>query len=197
MIFVDGLLRSIDQLPLAIRGLIALVVVIAAISDIRTRRIPNWLTFSGILLAIALNSFLGEWQGLWFSLKGLGVAFGFYFFFYILRAMGAGDVKLMAFLGAAAGWTNWIFGILPLTGIIGGVAGILLVVAKGRLGKTWHNIQWIFLSLRLGRAPYQDNPELDVRTGQGLRMPHAVMIASAVIGLLGASAIYGTHLHGR
>jgi prepilin peptidase CpaA len=197
MTFVDGLLRSINQLPLAIRALIAIVVLIAAIYDIRTRRIPNWLTFSGLFLAIALNVFLNELPGLWFSLEGMGVAFGLYFFFYILRAMGAGDVKLMAFLGAAVGWANWVFGILPLTGIFGGIIGILLVVAKGRLRKTMHNIQWIFLSLRLGRAPYQDNPELDVRSGQGMRMPHAVMIACAVIGLLSAATIYGARLNGR
>ncbi len=176
-------------LPVALQALIVLVVVIAAITDIRTRRVPNWLTFSGVIVAIALNAFLFELAGLWFSLKGLGVAFGVYFILYLLRAMGAGDVKLMAFLGAAAGWANWL-GILFLTAIVGGIVGILLVLTRGRLRKTFYNIGSIFTSLGSGHAPYKDNPELDVRSGLGMRLPHAVMIACGALGFLVAAAIW-------
>jgi prepilin peptidase CpaA len=190
MIFLAGLLQAVGQLPLAIKVLVAIVVLVAAVWDLRTRRVPNWLTFSGVILAIALNTFLGELPGLWFSLKGLGVAFGVYFLLYLLRAMGAGDVKLMAFLGAAVGWSIWLLGILPATAILGGVVGLLLVLTKGRLRKTFHNIGSIFMSVRMGHAPYQDNPELDVRTGLGMRLPHAVMIAVGSLGLLAAAAIW-------
>jgi prepilin peptidase CpaA len=176
-------------LPAALQVLIVVVVLVAAISDIRTRRVPNWLTFSGVIVAIALNSFLFELAGLWFSLKGLGLAFGVYFVLYLLRAMGAGDVKLMAFLGAAAGWANWL-GILFLTAILGGIVGILLVMTRGRLRKTFQNIGSIFMSVRMGHAPYKDNPELDVRTGLGMRLPHAVMIACGALGFLIAAAIW-------
>src|SRR2546430_1589063 len=104
--------------PPAIRILLEILVIVAAIWDIRTRRIPNWLTFPGIVLGIALNSFLyqpvGPWFGLVLSLKGLGLAFIVYFVLYLLHAMGAGDVKLMAAIGAAAGAMNW-FGIFLLT----------------------------------------------------------------------------------
>lgn len=190
MIFIAGLLRAINQLPLAIKVLMAVVVVVAAISDVRTRRVPNWLTFSGVVVAIALNSFLFDLPGLWFALQGLGLAFGVYFILYLLRAMGAGDVKLMAFLGAAVGWKDWLFGIFPMTAILGGVVGLLLVVTKGRLRKTFQNIGGMFISFRLGHAPYQDNPELDVRSGLGMRLPHAVMIACGALGLLAAAAIW-------
>ena len=118
--------------PPAIRIFLEVLVIVAAIWDIRTRRIPNWLTLSGVVLGVALNTFLFEISGLWFSLKGLGLAFGVYFLLYLLRAMGAGDVKLMAAVGAAAGWENWL-GILVLTSIAGAVAGLLLVAFKGRL----------------------------------------------------------------
>src|SRR5450631_39042 len=101
---------------LAIRIFLEVLVIVAALWDIRTRRIPNWLTLSGVLLGVALNTFLFEINGLWFSLKGLSVAFGVYFILCLLRAMGAGDVKLMAAVGAAAGWGNWL-GILVLTSV--------------------------------------------------------------------------------
>jgi len=125
--------------PPAIRIFLEVLVILAAIWDVRTRRIPNWLTLSGVVLGVALNTFLFEINGLWFSLKGLGVAFGVYFVLYLLHAMGAGDVKLMAAVGAAAGPGNWL-GILVLTSVAGAVAGLLLVAFKGRFRKTLGNL---------------------------------------------------------
>ena len=166
--------------PPAIRILLSLIVIPAAALDIKTRRIPNWLSLSGAVLALALNLFLFETAGLWFSLQGLGLAFAIYFVLYLLRGMGAGDVKLMAAVGAAAGPGYWLL-ILVLTSLVGAVAGLALIAFKGRFRKTWDNILLILISLRHGTAPYRENPQLDVRSGQGLRLPHAVMIACGTL----------------
>ena len=102
----------------------------AAVYDVRYRRIPNWLTVGGVLLGLALNAFLYQgWPGLRFSLPGFGLGFGVYFLLYVLRAMGAGDVKLMAAVGAVVGWQNW-FGIFVITAIIGGLMAMILVVIE-------------------------------------------------------------------
>ena len=172
--------------PLAIRIFLEVLVIVAAIWDIRTRRIPNWLTLSGVVLGVTLNTFLFELAGLWFSLKGLGVAFGVYFVLYLLRAMGAGDVKLMAAVGAAAGAGNWL-GILVLTSVAGAVAGLLLVAFKGRLRKTLGNLGIIITSLGRGRAPYKETPELDVSSDKALRLPHGALIAIGTLGFLAAA----------
>src|SRR6266852_3820776 len=172
-----------------IQILLAFVVVAAAMFDFRYRRVPNWLTVSGILLGIGLNAFLFESLGLWMALRGVGVAFLIYFPLYLLRGMGAGDVKLMAAVGAMVGWANWL-GILVLTSLIGGVAAVVLVVAKGRIRKTAENIWLILMSIRRGHAPYAKNPQLDVRTDQGIRLPHAVVIAFGALGFLIAAAIW-------
>jgi len=172
--------------PLAIRFFLEVLVIVAALWDIRTRRIPNWLTLSGVVLGVALNTFLFEINGLWFSLKGLGVAFGVYFVLYLLRAMGAGDVKLMAAVGAAAGPGNWL-GILVLTSVAGAVAGLLLVAFKGRFRKTLGNLGIIITSLGRGRAPYKDTPELDVSSDKALRLPHGALIAIGTLGFLAAA----------
>jgi prepilin peptidase CpaA len=172
--------------PPAIRIFLEVLVIIAAIWDIRTRRIPNWLTLSGVILGVALNTFLFEINGLWFSLKGLGVAFGVYFVLYLLHAMGAGDVKLMAAVGAAAGAGNWL-GILVLTSVAGAVAGLLLVAFKGRFRKTLGNLGLIISSLGRGRAPYKDSPELDVSSDKALRLPHGALIAIGTLGFLAAA----------
>lgn len=175
--------------PLAIRVVLVLVVLVAAFFDVRSHRIPNWLTFSGVLLGIALNGFLFESAGLWYSLKGLGLAFVVYFVLYLLRGMGAGDVKLMAAVGSAVGPQNWL-GILFLTAILGGVAAVVLALSKGRMRKTFQNIWLMLMSLRLGRAPYRDNPELDVGSEKALRLPHGVVIAAGSLAFLVAALIW-------
>jgi len=172
--------------PPAIRIFLEVLVILAAIWDIRTRRIPNWLTLSGVVLGVALNTFLFEINGLWFSLKGLGVAFAVYFVLYLLHAMGAGDVKLMAAVGAAAGPGNWI-GILVLTSVAGALVGLLLVAFKGRLRRTLGNLGIIISSLGRGRAPYKETPELDVTSDKAMRLPHGALIALGTLGFLAAA----------
>ena len=172
--------------PPAIRIFLEVLVILAAVWDIRTRRIPNWLTLSGVVLGVALNTFLFEINGLWFSLKGLGVAFAVYFVLYLLHAMGAGDVKLMAAVGAAAGPGNWI-GILVLTSVAGALVGLLLVAFKGRLRRTLGNLGIIISSLGRGRAPYKETPELDVTSDKAMRLPHGALIALGTLGFLAAA----------
>ena len=172
--------------PPAIRIFLEVLVILAAIWDIRTRRIPNWLTLPGVVLGVALNTFLFEINGLWFSLKGLGVAFAVYFVLYLLHAMGAGDVKLMAAVGAAAGPGNWI-GILVLTSVAGALVGLLLVAFKGRLRRTLGNLGIIISSLGRGRAPYRETPELDVSSDKAMRLPHGALIALGTLGFLAAA----------
>jgi prepilin peptidase CpaA len=180
--------------PLTIRIFLILLVLIASFFDIRERRIPNWLTIAGVPIAIALNAFhlngpRFEIEGLWYSLKGLGLAFAVYFGLYLLRGMGAGDVKLMAAVGAATGPYNWL-GILFLTALLGGVAAFVLAVSKGRMRRTFLNMWLLVLSLRQGRAPYRDNPELDVRNEMALRLPHGVVIAGGTLAFLAAALIW-------
>lgn len=162
--------------PPAVRILLSLIVIPAAVLDLKTRRIPNWLSLSGVALGLILNVFLFETDGLWFSLKGLGLAFAVYFVLYLLHAMGAGDVKLMAAIGAVAGPGGWLW-LLVLTCLAGAVVGLVVIAAKGRLRKTFENILVILISFRHGQLPYKENPQLDVRSGESLRLPHAVMIA--------------------
>ena len=109
----------------------------SSVSNIRYRRIPNWLTLGGVVTGVALNSVLYQGlPGLKLSLAGRGVAFGSYMLLYLVRSMGAGDVKLIAAIGAMVGFRDW-FGIFLVTALIAGVAGIALVAARGRLLRTF------------------------------------------------------------
>lgn len=131
-----------------IESILVLMVVVAAVSDLRARRIPNALVASGIVIALALQtvaatlfpSFLTASTG-WMSwMLGMLVGFGMFIPFYALRGMGAGDVKLMAAVGAFVG-PAFAFKIALATFLIGGVWSLCVVVAKGKVADAWVNMR--------------------------------------------------------
>jgi prepilin peptidase CpaA len=156
--------------------LLGILVAVAAVYDIRYRRIPNWLVLTGIIAGFGWNVYSLSGSGLLLSSEGLGLGFALYFPFYLLRARGAGDVKLLAAVGAITGPGNcfWIF---LLTAILGGAIALVMVVFCGRVRRTFFNVAWIIRDLTRLRAPYRSSAELDVTTTKGMRLPHAAMIA--------------------
>jgi prepilin peptidase CpaA len=164
------------------------VTMTAALFDVRSRRIPNWVSVSGAVLGIALNTFLADHvSGAWFSLKGLALGFGVYFVLYLLRAMGAGDVKLMGAVGAVVGPSNW-FAIFVLTAILGGIMAVIVAVVKKRVGKTFFNVGYILSEMGRGRPAYIKREELDVKNPQAVGLPHGAVIAVGSLFFLAISA---------
>ncbi|WP_243310511.1 A24 family peptidase [Fundidesulfovibrio agrisoli] len=106
---------------------LAATVVLAAIFDIKFRRIPNALTASGAIAMLGLNYAFGSLDGLIASLLGLVCAFAAHFLLFVWGALGAGDVKLLCVVGAALGagalLTVWIF-----VALAGGVQSGLIVL---------------------------------------------------------------------
>jgi len=161
----------------------------AAFFDLRYRRIPNWLVLAGLLLGLGLNGFLFEWQGLLRSLEGMGLALVIYFPLYLLRGMGAGDVKLMAAVGAIVGWAAWL-GIFFLTAIVGGIAAVALLTTRRQLRRGFSNAGYLVLQLLALRLPYARREELDVKSEKAVTLPHGVTIAWGSLLFLGAAWIW-------
>jgi prepilin peptidase CpaA len=189
---------AFEAIPRAVLVVLLGLVLAAAAYDVRYRRIPNWLTAAGVLAGLGLNAFLRQswpgglsslWPGLWFSLKGFLLAFGIYILLYLLRAMGAGDVKLMGAVGALVGVTDW-FGIFIVTAILGGVIALIVVLLRGRLKKTFWNLGFILSEMGHARPAYVARDELDVRNPKALRMPHGAIIAIGTLFFLAALAHY-------
>ncbi len=156
------------------------VLLVAAVYDVRFRRIPNWITVTGVALGLALNTFLWGLPGVWFSLRGLGLGFGVYFLLYLIRAMGAGDVKLMAAVGAMVGWEDWL-GIFVITALLGGLMALILATSHGRIKKTLWNVGFILSELKSGRPAYMKREELDVRSPKAMGLPHGAVIAVGAV----------------
>jgi prepilin peptidase CpaA len=183
--------------PIILQVVLAVVAVVAAVYDVRFRRIPNWLTLSGVLLGLLLNSWFSDPRGLhWYegftwrtSLAGLGLGFAVYFPLYLLRGMGAGDVKLMAAVGAIVGPVNW-FGIFILSNVLGGVAAVALLLSKGRVLSTFSNLGYMLNELAHLRPPYARKEELDLKSSRAVTMPHGLAIAIGSLAFLAAAGIW-------
>lgn len=156
--------------------ILGILTLVAAGFDIRYRRIPNWLVLTGIIAGFAWNLYSSGWSGLGHAAAGLGLGFALYFPLYLLRARGAGDVKLLAAVGSIVGPGNcfWVF---LLTAILGGVIAIAMLILHKRVVHTFFNLSFIMGDLARLRAPYKTSEELDVRTAKGMRLPHGAMIA--------------------
>lgn len=178
------------MLPWSLQLLVAVIALVAGIYDIRYRRIPNWLVLPGFLLGILLNGFLYFGEGLWRSAAGVGLALVIYFPLYLLRGMGAGDVKLMAALGAMVGWQNWIV-IFIVSGILGGIFAVILTLAKGRFRKTMSNVGYMLWEMAHLRSPYMRSGDLDVKSPTAVTLPHGAVVALGCLAFLGAGAVFG------
>jgi prepilin peptidase CpaA len=145
-----------------------------SIFDVKSCRIPNFITFPGFFIGLVLHLGLGGWRGLLGSLAA-GVICGLIFLvFYIAGGMGAGDVKLMMAVGCIAGLPHVAY-LLALTAISGGVMAILLALARGRLQQTIMNVGE--LAAHHSHQGLQPHPDLNLTNAHTLRLPYALAIA--------------------
>ena len=96
------------------------LLITAIYTDLRWSLIPNWLTFSAIAIGIFLQAWIGGLHGVLASLAGLCVGMGLFILPYACRAIGAGDVKLMAAIGSIIGTTG-VLSVALLSVLAGGL----------------------------------------------------------------------------
>jgi prepilin peptidase CpaA len=165
-------------------GALTILLLLAATADCRSRRIPNRLILLGI--AFAMIDQCIRWpllEGPLFVFGGLLVGLGLFLPLYLLRAMGAGDVKLLAMVGAFLGPAD-IVRVALATMLVGGVMAIFFVTVKGTIGRMTRNIRSLFevglLDVLGGRSP---NLQLTPSLSAG-RLPYGVAIATGTVGYL-------------
>jgi len=122
----------------------------ALVTDLRFMRIPNWITVSTLVTGMVLQAVLQGWQGIIFALCGAGLGFILLLIMYSMGAVGAGDVKLFAGIGA---WTGMLFTaqVIMYSIFFGALLGWIIVLwrreTKMRLRITVHRLTG-FLILR-------------------------------------------------
>ena len=156
---------------------LALAIAAAAI-DVEQRRIPNWLTYPGIIMGILLRGLLLGWEGAASALAGCVLAGGIFVLFYVVRAMGAGDVKLVAAIGSWLGPRDAVVMLLA-TAICGGVLAIGYAMYRQRVRATFANVG-AALQFHVA-AGLQAHPELNLDNPVALRMPYGLAIAAGTL----------------
>lgn len=182
----NAMLELLEMLVLSPRtGVLMALLLIAAVSDIKTGRIPNWLVFGGALYAASYNAFFPVFPreiGILFALGGLCVGLGTLLPLYFFRVMGAGDVKLMAMVGAFLG-ASAAFGAVMATLLAGGVLAIAFAVCSGRFVRLLQNVAMMFRGTVLTVATGAGG--LTVHDGPSAgKMPYGLAIAAGTIGYL-------------
>jgi prepilin peptidase CpaA len=128
------------------------IIIVAAVFDIKERRIPNWVILLGLIAGLVLGSLQGSTQlilsvaGFFAGIVGLLLPFAFGW-------MGAGDVKLFAVVGALLGYTKLpriFFYACLVAGVMALLALALGYVRQMSIKQFWTDCKFMFLTVRTG-----------------------------------------------
>lgn len=165
--------------PITIFMLTALILLSATTAgyfDLRWRRIPNWLVAVTVGLALVLHTVLSGWAGLWLSGGGLLAGMALLFPLFLLRGMGAGDVKFFGAIGAAVTYQH-ILPVFVIAALIAGVMALFRVVVARAFVATLANIADILNRFIHGR--FSPHPIVGLANENALAIPFGVSVAVA------------------
>ncbi len=163
-------------------GSLAALLVTAVASDLRSRRIPNTLVVTGFGLALTAHAITMNTSALplagaawWAPLAGLAAGFALLLPLYLLRATGAGDVKLMAMVGAFVGAPTVLAATL-YTLLAGGLLSLVFMLGRGVAAQTLANVRFMLTdwAQRVGTG---QGARLAPLQTTAARLPYAVAIA--------------------
>jgi prepilin peptidase CpaA len=154
------------------------VAVVAVVFDVRSGRIPNGLTFGGALAALVYALAAGGATGVLQASAGWVIGAALFFPFFALGGMGAGDVKLLAALGAWLGPTEAVW-LAMFASIAGGVLGVAVALSRGYLRQALSNVWLMFTHWRVvGLRPIDG---LTLRDTKAPRLAYAIPITIGVL----------------
>jgi prepilin peptidase CpaA len=190
-----------QQMAWTILASLAVLLSAATWVDIKSHRIPNGLVLTGILIGTLGNGLfpagfgfnsevLPGGLGWWLAFKGMGYGLLLLLPFYFLRAMGAGDVKLMAMVGAYVG-PGTVIGVVVSTFAIGGVMALMLAARTGMLRRMLENVRLQVFGLMIKSSAGQ-LPSMDKESAMPqLKMPYALAIALGTVWWLAWQRVSG------
>jgi len=177
-----------EHMPREVAWLVSFVLVEAAVIDGRTLRVPNWLTFHFLIAGLIYAFLNGGSAMLLSSLAGAGVGLLTLLPLYSIGGMGAGDVKLMAGLGAWIGpWlVLWAF---VATAFTGALMAIVMIVYSGGLYRHLAMFHTIGMEVLTVRNPVVLAERAAARKSSMLLLPYAIPIAAGSIVYFGLAGL--------
>lgn len=165
-----------------IAGALILLLTIAIWQDICYYRIPNILVFPGALIGILLNTLLPldmSGLGTLTSLAGLGVGLVVLLPLYMLRVMGAGDIKLMAMIGAFTGPSSILI-ITIYVLLAGGILALSMALLRGSFSKLIDNLKFMLFLRLAGTSTMNPITTENLHQSAG-KLPYGVAIAAGTL----------------
>jgi prepilin peptidase CpaA len=160
---------------------VMLFTVAALVCDVRTRRIPNGLNVTGLILALGVHSAVRGWDGFVFSLAGFGTGFGILFVLWIIGGGGGGDVKLMGAVGAWLGPTLTLI-VFIASGFLSAVGQLGLNVWRTRKSSAATD------SMESAETTVSDEKK-QINENNRRSLPYAVPVAIAVWAVCGLKLV--------
>jgi len=155
--------------------LVAIVLIVAAWIDGKELRVPNWITFPMILSGLIYSTCVGGWMGLGGGLWGMTVGLLTLLPLYAVGGMGAGDVKLMAGIGAWLGaMVTWYAFCVSV--VVGAVMAVIMVASRKSWQKHSTNFMTIILEFMTVRSPSKLYQIAADRKPQMLLLPYGIPI---------------------
>lgn len=145
--------------------------------DWRYRRIPNWLTVPGLLAGIAVNTIAGRWTGAKASLLGAGLGLLLLLPFVVIKALGAGDWKLIGAIGACLGSARLVE-VLIGSVLVAGVMAAGMIIYKGRGRQALVNMGHM---LRAFLTMHLPGPQVSLDNPDAVKIPFGVAVALTVV----------------
>ncbi len=172
------------EVPPAVIWLVSAVLVEAAVIDGRQLRVPNWLTFHFVVGGLVYACWTGGCEALLVSLAGTGVGLLSLLPLYAIGGMGAGDVKLMAGVGAWVG--PWLaLGAFVASALAGGLVALVMIAASGDIIRHWVMFQTIGHEIISIRNPCELAERAGQRKKNMMLLPYAIPIAVGSIAYFG------------
>ncbi len=160
--------------------LVSVVLVVAAVIDGWKLKVPNWITFPMVFSGWIYSGVFFGWPGVGWSLAGTAVGLALLMPAYAIGGMGAGDVKLLAGVGAWV-WGTITFYAFCLSAVFGGIIAIAMVLYRGKAA--YHKDQfWCILSeILVVRDPNQLSTIAAQRKSSMMLLPYGIPIAIGTI----------------
>ncbi len=155
----------------AITSLLIPLAVLITYYDVRYRRIPNAFVLATLVSGLLINTILSGFNGLFASLAGCALAFVLMMVFHLFGAMGAGDVKLFAAIGAVVG-AKLVLPTFMVVVLIGGALAAITMIRGGAVRVTMHRVLQIFV----GFLPGWEMPRFTVPPDRRHTIPYGVAI---------------------
>jgi prepilin peptidase CpaA len=180
------------SVPAWVWGLLVACAGIACVTDMRSMRIPNWLTLPLLAGGLVYGTMMGGWMGLLQSLAGSAIAGMVFVIGYVAFGGGAGDAKIMLAFGAWIGIDPSMILMLGVT-IAGFFQALVVVATRGGVRDIplaifdgWSKVYMVSLGALRGRRPTRPNAATDSDTPAQTRhkgwFPYAPAIFLGTVG---------------